>query len=179
MSIRQEKQALRKKVKQLKEAYPLAQKKELSKMICQRIEENKVFQQAKTVMAYWSMDDEVFTHDFVQKWAQHKTIILPVVDGDVLELKKFTGIEAMVSGDRFGIPEPKGELFKDANAIDLIIVPGIAFDVNGNRMGRGKAYYDKLLRSTKAYKMGVCFSFQIFNEVPFDELDVKMDLVIS
>lgn len=87
MSIIQEKQALRKKVKQLKQAYSLAQKKELSLLTCQRIEENEIFQQAKTVMAYWSMDDEVFTHDFVQRWAQHKNIILPVVNGDELELK--------------------------------------------------------------------------------------------
>ncbi len=179
MSIIQEKQALRKKVKQLKQAYSLAQKKELSLLTCQRIEENEIFQQAKTVMAYWSMDDEVFTHDFVQRWAQHKNIILPVVNGDMLELKKYSGIENLVSGDRFGIPEPKGELFSKIEDIDLIIVPGIAFDKDGNRMGRGKAYYDKLLRTSKAYKLGICFPFQIFDSIPYDELDVRMDLVIS
>ena len=178
MTIAEEKQALRKQVRLLKQTYSLAKKRELSKKICQRIEENPVFQQARTVMAYWSMDDEVFTHDFVEKWAEYKNIILPVVNADKLELKQFSGIEDMISGDRFGIPEPKGDLFTNAQEIDLIIVPGIAFDINANRMGRGKAYYDKLLRSTKAYKMGVCFSFQVFDMVPVDELDVKMDLVI-
>ena len=179
MTINQEKQSLRKRVKLLKGAYPLAEKKTISLKICQKIEANDVFQQAKTVMVYWSMDDEVFTHDFVQKWAKHKTMILPVVNDDNLELKKFTGIKDLMAGDRFGIPEPKGELFPKPESIDLIIVPGIAFDINGNRMGRGKAYYDNLLRSSKAYKMGVCFSFQIFEAVPYDELDVRMDAVLS
>ena len=179
MTITQEKQALRKKVKLLKQAYLLAEKKAISQGICQKIEANEAFQQAKTVMMYWSMDDEVFTHDFVQKWAKYKSIILPVVNGDELELKVFSGLENLVSGDRFGIPEPKGELFSKTKNIDLIIVPGIAFDINGNRMGRGKAYYDKLLRASKAYKMGICFPVQIFDTVPYDELDVRMDLVIS
>ena len=179
MTINQEKQALRKKVKLLKQASSLAKKKAISQGICQKIEANKIFQNAKTVMVYWSMDDEVFTHDFVQKWTKYKTIILPVVNGDNLELKRFTGIEDMMAGGRFGIPEPKGALFTATNNIDLIIVPGVAFDKDGNRMGRGKAYYDKLLRASKAYKMGICFPFQIFDAVPFDELDVRMDLVIS
>ncbi|MCK5776849.1 MAG: 5-formyltetrahydrofolate cyclo-ligase [Bacteroidales bacterium] len=156
----------------------MPKKKNLSNRILQQIEETEIFQQAKTVMVYWSMDDEVFTHDFVQKWAKHKTIILPVVNGDQLELKVFSGLQNLISGDRFGIPEPKGELFTAANDIDLIIVPGVAFDNDGNRMGRGKAYYDKLLRASKAYKMGICFPFQIFDTIPYDELDVRMDLVI-
>jgi len=178
MTINERKQLLRKKVRSLKQEYSLAQKKELSKEICHKIETNSVFKNAKTIMAYWSMEDEVFTHDFIQKWAEKKRIILPVVNENNLELKEFNGVDELVSGDKFGIPEPNGQLFENPEKIDLIIVPGIAFDKNGNRMGRGKAYYDKLLRITKAYKLGICFSFQVFDKVPFDKLDVKMDDVI-
>ncbi len=178
MTINKEKQILRKKVKALKHDYSLAQKKEISKEICNKIETNPAFQKAKTIMAYWSMEDEVHTHDFIQKWAKEKQIILPVVNGDKLELKEFEGLNELVAGDRFGIPEPDGQLFQNPENMELIIIPGIAFDKNGNRMGRGKAYYDKLLRNSEAYKLGVCFSFQVFDNIPFDELDVQMDEVL-
>jgi 5-formyltetrahydrofolate cyclo-ligase len=82
-------------------------------------------------------------------------------------------------GENFGIPEPSGELFKDYNEIDLILVPGVAFDIENNRMGRGKAYYDKLLSSLKAFKLGVCFDFQLLQSVPTDEHDIKMDRILS
>lgn len=179
MDIYQEKKELRKKVKELKSQFSLDDKKQLSQDIIYQFEESKIFKEAEIIMAYWSMDDEVFTHDFVEKWAKTKRIILPVVNGDYLDLKEFTGLEKLVAGEHFGIPEPRGPIFSSPEQIELIIVPGVAFDINNNRMGRGKAYYDKLLRTSKAYKIGVCFSFQVFEEVPYDELDVKMDEVVS
>ncbi|MDA3778950.1 MAG: 5-formyltetrahydrofolate cyclo-ligase, partial [Bacteroidales bacterium] len=77
------------------------------------------------------------------------------------------------------ILEPIGETFTDYNSIDIIVVPGVAFDDNMNRLGRGKAYYDKLLHNCKAKKIGICFNFQIINKVPVDKHDITMDLVIS
>lgn len=179
MDIFQQKKALRKQVKELKSQYTVAQKKELSAPILKKIEESAEFQSSKIIMAYWSMDDEVFTHDFVMKWAENKRIILPVVNGNELELKEFKGVDQLVAGENFGIPEPNGPIFENPEQIDMILVPGIAFDIDHNRMGRGKAYYDKLLRASNAYKLGVCFSFQVFEEVPYDELDVKMDELVS
>lgn len=179
MDVFQQKKALRRKVKELKSQYTLAEKKKLSTPILKKIEESAEFQSSNIIMAYWSMDDEVFTHDFVVKWAKEKRIILPVVNGEDLELKEFKGVDELVAGENFGIPEPQGPIFESPEQIQMILVPGVAFDKNNNRMGRGKAYYDKLLRSSKAYKMGVCFCFQLFEEVPYDELDVEMDMIIS
>lgn len=179
MDIFQQKKALRKEVKELKSQYTLEQKKELSISILKKIEESVEFQSSDIIMAYWSMDDEVFTHDFVIKWAEQKRIILPVVNGDELELKEFKGVDKLVAGENFGIPEPNGPIFKYPEQIEMILVPGVAFDIQKNRMGRGKAYYDKLLRASKAYKMGICFEFQTFEEVPYDDLDVCMDEVVS
>ena len=130
-------------------------------------------------MAYWSMDDEVFTHDFLQKYLGKKKIILPVVNGDMLDLKEFVGLSSMEAGESYGISEPTGDIFTEINQIDLIIVPGVAFDVQLNRLGRGKAYYDKLLKESNAYKIGICFDFQLMESVPVDEHDIKMDLLIS
>lgn len=73
-----------------------------------------------------------------------KQILLPVVTGDDLELRVYTGPGDLATG-AYGIEEPTGALFTDYDAIDFIVVPGVAFDRNGNRLGRGKGYYDRLL----------------------------------
>lgn len=122
------------------------------------------------------MDDEVLTHYFIEKWSSHKEIILPVVVEDELELRAYSGTADLVTG-AFGIKEPVGHTFTDYNKIDLAIIPGMAFDHSGNRLGRGKGYYDKLLPKLKATKAGVCFPFQVMDEVPADEFDVKMDMI--
>jgi len=85
----------------------------------------------------------------------------------------------MKKGQSFGILEPEGESFTELQDIDLIIVPGVAFDKNNNRLGRGKAYYDKLLNYVNCHKYGVCFDFQLVPNVPADQHDVKMDKVIT
>lgn len=177
--IDQDKKELRKQIKELKQRVSIEDKKKKSHIIFNRIEQLLEFKTSKTVMVYWSMDDEVQTHDFILKWRKDKIIILPVVKGDELELRIFKGIDNMAIGQSFGISEPIGEKYDKPEDIDLIIVPGIAFDKNNNRLGRGKAYYDKLLEKTKAHKIGVCFDFQLVDYVPTDEHDVKMDLVIS
>ncbi len=148
--------------------------------IWEQISQNRIFQNAKTILLYWSMNDEVCTHDFVQQCiAKNKVVLLPVVEGDNLLLKRFTEINALQKGEQFGIGEPTGEEFTDVGTIDLIIVPGIAFDKRGNRMGRGRGYYDRLLSTNKAYKIGVGFDFQIFDIIPTEVFDVPMDCIVG
>lgn len=178
MSLDDDKKLLRKQVNILKRQYSLEEKKLKSVQIMEKIALLKVFQEAKTVMAYWSMDDEVFTHDFVRKWILEKRILLPSVQGDEMILKEFKGDFDLLPGDRFGIPEPAGDEFLSYETIDLILVPGVAFDRNNNRMGRGKAYYDKFLRNNSVFKLGIAFHFQIFDSIPHDTNDIRMDMVI-
>ena len=177
--IMDEKKALRIEIRQLKRACPLEERRRKSLSVWEAVERDEVFQQAETVLAYWSMDDEVYTHDFVNKWAGSKTLLLPCVKGDELELRYFDGEERLQPGEGYAIPEPVGELFTDWGTIDLILVPGVAFDKSGNRLGRGKGYYDKVLKQTGAYKLGVCFDFQLVERVPVEPHDVKMDRVVA
>ncbi|MFA8432924.1 MAG: 5-formyltetrahydrofolate cyclo-ligase [Marinifilaceae bacterium] len=177
--IDEKKKQIRKEIRRLKSHVALEEKKARSAKILEKVEAILDFQEAKTIMLYWSMEDEVHTHEFVCKWAQKKRIILPCVDGDQLLLKEFKGLDTLVDGDLFGIPEPDGPVFEKPEEIDLILVPGVAFDTKKNRMGRGKAYYDRLLKSVDAFKLGICFDFQLLDEVPVDEHDVKMNLIIS
>lgn len=174
-----EKKALRIEIRQLKRACPLEERRRKSLSVWEAVERDEVFQQAETVLAYWSMDDEVYTHDFVNKWAGSKTLLLPCVKGDELELRYFDGEERLQPGEGYAIPEPVGKLFTDWGKIDLILVPGVAFDKSGNRLGRGKGYYDKVLKQTGAYKLGVCFDFQLVERVPVEPHDVKMDRVVA
>lgn len=179
MDIVSQKKQLRERIKQLKSSLSLQDKREFSERIFNKIEKYQEFIDSKVILLYWSMPDEVQTHDFILKWYKNKTIILPCVKGNNLELKEFEGIENLIPGEAYGILEPKGKIFTQHDKIDLVIAPGIAFDKKNNRMGRGKAYYDKLLVNIDCKKFGICFSFQHIDFVPYDEFDIKMDEVIS
>ena len=144
------------------------------------VEELAVFREARTVLAYYALDDEVCTHDFVQRWAEKKTMLLPKVVGDDLTLHPYINILSMKEG-AFGIMEPCTPQFTDYAAIDLVLVPGVAFDRQGNRLGRGRGYYDRLfghLLPAGVRKVGVCYPFQLVEKVPVEATDVCMDCVI-
>jgi 5-formyltetrahydrofolate cyclo-ligase len=178
-TIDEKKKVLRKKIRELKKQQTSEDKKTASNAIIESVEKQPFFINADTIMVYWSMEDEVLTHEAIKKWHMEKRIILPCVKGDILELREYTGIDSMKEGDFFKILEPQGPLFTELNELDLIIVPGVAFDLHNNRMGRGKAYYDGLLKTTDAYKLGICFDLQLLDYVPADSHDIPMDGIIS
>ena len=133
-----------------------------------------------TILLYNALPDEVPTQALMDELvAQGKTVLLPCVINDTdMELRRYTGPQDLQPGS-FGILEPTGELFTDYDAIDVAIVPGMAFDAEGHRLGRGKGYYDRFLsRVPHLYKIGLCFSWQLVDHVPCDEHDIKMDEVI-
>lgn len=174
-----DKKELRKQIRAAKQAVPFCEKLQRSVGIMQQVELLPRFIEAETVLLYWSMSDEVQTHDFVNRWYDKKRLLLPCVDGDDLRLRQYTGPECLQAGEQFGIGEPTGPEFTDLDKVQLIIVPGVAFDRQGNRMGRGRGFYDRLLKSTpNAYKVGVAFDFQMIDIVPTEPFDVPMDEVI-
>lgn len=150
----------------------------LSDEILSRVEKHPVFQKAQTVLLYYSLPDEVHTHDFIQKWYNRKRILLPVVVKDTLELYTYTGPDKMTIG-AYGIEEPTEGKFNKLKDIDLAIIPGVAFDRRGNRLGRGKGYYDRLLPFlVGTYKLGICFPYQLLESVPTEDFDIRMNEVI-
>ncbi len=178
MDINSRKNELRRLVKLRKKEYSEEKKLAASALIFEQLEQLPEFIEAQTVLLYWSLKDEVQTHDFVLRWYHKKNILLPIVEGDVLQLRKFTGMDCMVEGKVFGIMEPHNGPEADASEIDLGIIPGVAFDISGNRLGRGKAYYDKLLSKHSFPTVGVGFSFQLFDSVPADSRDIPMDKLL-
>jgi 5-formyltetrahydrofolate cyclo-ligase len=175
-----DKKEVRRAIRDLKRAVPFEEKLRRSEAIMHKVELLPQFEQAKTVLLYWSMDDEVQTHSFVERWYREKTLLLPCVDGNDLRLRQYTGPECMVAGEQFGIGEPMGEEFTRLDEIEMIIVPGVAFDRHNNRMGRGRGFYDRLLSSTpSALKVGVAFDFQMLDEIPVEPFDIPMDKVVT
>lgn len=178
-SISDQKKALRKEIRRLKSFADAQTMREGSADIFSQIEALDQFKAAKTILAYWSMPDEVSTHDFVKKWHTQKRILLPLVMGENLELRVFTGMDCMVVGPSFGILEPRNGLPYNNEAIDFAVIPGVAFDLLGNRLGRGRGYYDKLLKHQNTYKVGVAFRFQVVTAVPVDNFDIAMNLIVQ
>ncbi len=167
-------------MRELKRAVTPEEKLRRSETVMRGVEALPEFQRARVVLLYWSMADEVQTHAFVERWYKEKTLLLPCVDGDDLRLRQYTGPECMVAGEQFGIGEPTGEEWTDLDAVELIVVPGVAFDRQNNRMGRGRGFYDRLLKSTpNAVKVGVAYDFQMLDSIPVEPHDVKMDRVIT
>lgn len=173
------KSEFRKEVISLKKKLNSSERIIQSQFIFKKIEQLNCFQNAKTILMYWSLDDEVFTHDFITKWNHKKKILLPVTLKSELELREFRGTHLLKESPLMKLKEPLGKAFTALNDIDLAIIPGLAFDKHNNRIGYGKGYYDKLLTKIITFKIGVCFDFQIFNSIPTTESDIKMDLIIS
>ena len=126
---------------------------------------------------YWSLDDELPTHQFIEKWSANKQIILPAISGEDMILKKYSETKHLITG-KLGISEPAIDGDYDGK-IDLVIVPGIAFDKSKNRLGRGKGFYDRYFNHNEVYKIGICFNFQLLKTIPATLHDVKMDKIIT
>lgn len=175
-----EKKDLRHQVRIMKRQFSAGQLIDMSESVIHDLLVVPQVKKAKTILMYYSLDDEVYTHDAVdQLLKQGKTVLLPVVTSATdMEIRRYTGPQDLQEGF-FNIKEPIGELFTDYPSIDVAVIPGMSFDLQGNRLGRGKGYYDRFLpKIPNAYKIGICFPFQKFPAIPVDEHDIKMDLVL-
>ncbi len=162
-------------------------KDELSREIVARCMSLPEYEQAKTVLFYLDVRSEVRTrNDLDTALASGKKIVVPYcVDGE-LELFHLEQSDELSVG-MYRILEPKPELRTvaskqvDVTEIDLIIVPGVAFDRRGGRTGHGKGYYDKLLEHARPETPFVALAFecQLFDEIPMQDHDVFMDKVIT
>lgn len=148
-----------------------------AKQVFQQLEQTSAFILADKILMYHSLPDELFTHDFLGKWSGRKHFFLPRVNGVNLEILPYEATRLELGA--FHIEEPTGEDLVDPAQIELIIVPAVAYDRRGNRLGRGKGFYDRLLQSTKATKIGIGYDFQLVDEIPAEEHDVPMDIVIT
>ncbi len=172
------KKTLRQLIRQRKAEVPIEERLRLSEILCQKVLSETRWQEAKTVLLYHALPDEVNTSLLLAEALKNgKTVLLPVVNGENLDLKIYTGDTATGS---FAIEEPTGPIFTAYEKVDMAVIPGMAFDKMGNRLGRGKGYYDRTLPLlSRAYKLGLCFPFQLLDSIPAEPHDMRMDAIIS
>ena len=200
------KETLRREIRRLKQQYTPSQLEELSEPIIARLRPHLV--DARVVMAYYSLPDEVNTHQLLDDLvAEGKTVLLPkVLDATTMELRRYTGPHDLAPGP-FGILEPSGSQYSpssfllppssNTSSIDVALIPGVAFDALGHRLGRGRGYYDRFLRTmgtvpsvssaanyggtvpgVRPRLLGLCFDFQKVPSVPVDPTDIPVNQVI-
>ncbi len=178
--MNEEKQKLRREIALQKRQFPATLLDEWSGLIFRRLEQTDLFQKARAIACYHALPGEVQTVSFLERWYQEKLIALPFVEKNELKLLPYQGKESVQRGT-FGIWEPivTPESVSVEKEIDLIIVPGVAFDRQLNRLGRGKGFYDRLLTQLNIPKLGVGFSFQVREQIPVDPFDQKLDMLIT
>lgn len=141
------------------------------------LEQTAAFMLADRILMYHSLPDELSTHEFIRRWSPRKHFYLPRVNGVNLDILPYE--ESKLELGSFHIEEPSGNDTVDAADIEMVVVPAVAYDARGNRLGRGKGFYDRFLASTPAVKVGVGYDFQLLDEIPAEPHDVPMDIVIT
>jgi 5-formyltetrahydrofolate cyclo-ligase len=158
----------------------------LSKKIINRLIDTEYYKNANTIMCYISFGSEINTHEFIRNCIKDgKRIVVPVTFHEPREMKpsQILSFDELEPG-YFNILTPKKEFIRyiDPKEIDLIIVPGAVFDRKGYRIGFGGGYYDRFLAdkiNDKSTKISVAFHLQIIDEVPKEEHDVPVDIIIT
>lgn len=199
------KPAIRKEMRERKQSVSSAALKIMSETVCNRILSHRRILDASVIIAFAPLPDEVAIFPAVRTlYSKGKHILLPRVVSDTeMILCEYKGDDSLEVG-AYGISEPTGapvdweellagdKLHVAADDVEyssvqdafisssvVAIVPGMAFDSSGHRLGRGKGYYDRMLAKCRPYAIGVAYSFQIIDAVPFDEHDISMQEIIT
>lgn len=162
---------------------------DLSERICKKLCQLDIILNANNIMCYVSFGNEVHTHELIKKWlTEGKQVSVPCVVNDekhanCMHAVKINSFDELKVSGKYGILEPP---LLDCNIlnpdmIDVVIVPGCAFDINKNRMGFGAGYYDRYMGnvSSNCKKVGICFDFQVIDKIPVDEYDVPLDMLVT
>lgn len=175
------KQALRKQMRAVRSALPESARDSRSSEIAKRVLTLPELVNARTVLAFASIRNEVRTRDIMNAaWADGKRVALPRVVGDVLALHIVEADTATIEG-AFSVPEPDAAAPQlEPSEVDFALVPALAVDPRGFRIGYGGGYYDKLLPLLeRACSCALAYDFQLIPEVPELPFDATVDLVVT
>ncbi|NLK00858.1 MAG: 5-formyltetrahydrofolate cyclo-ligase [Clostridia bacterium] len=177
------KEEIRKTIDQIRTAMSKNEVEVKSAKIEERLYGTQHYQSAVTIMTYVSFHNEVGTRNIMSAcFDDGKNVVVPICGPNYTLLPvKIKGFEDLEPGT-MGILEPtKKKVIVDINRLDLILVPGIAFDRMGNRVGYGLAYYDRFLKkfSPSTVKIALAYDFQVVPSVPHEKHDQVVDLIIT
>jgi len=171
------KEAIRARIKARKSLLSQSERIEAARKVFDLVEHTAAFMLADNILMYHSLADELSTREFIDRWHTRKHFYLPRVNGVNLDILPYDRSRMHLGA--FNIEEPDGDDVADIADIELVIVPGVAYDRRGNRIGRGRGFYDRLLHDTSAVTMGVAYSCQLCDDIEPDPHDVPVHYVIT
>lgn len=188
-SSKEVKRDLRKQVLSVRSRLSREEVADKSRRIFKRLTELPRYHSSRWIMAYMDFNNEVLTREFIGTClSSNRRVAVPrVVDegekGKCLWACEIRDLESDLEAGTYGILEPKKDRLRriDPCLLDLIVVPGVVFDLRKNRIGYGAGYYDRLLHSvgSQCLKAGVAFELQLVENVPVEEHDIPMDILIT
>lgn len=194
-----EKRNIRKRILSLRNEMPLKHREENSNKILHILYGTERYKEAKAILAYVDYQSEVITTPLIIRAStENKQVFAPRVAGEEMEFYRISGMEDLAEGYK-GIREPicgagfmdgicaykalKEKALVEAKGV-LMLMPGAAFDRDGHRIGYGKGFYDRYLKlltdaGINAYKIALCYECQLLSEVPYENHDISVDMVIT
>lgn len=174
---------LRKQLRQVLAQMPADFRQQKSRAICRYVLDSDDYKKASVVMAFLSMPEEVDTTPILlDAWRHGKTVAVPQVAWEKHDMipVKIHSLDDGFSIDKKGLRNPTAGTPVPFEEIDIVITPGLGFDRQGNRLGRGGAYYDRFFASDRlrASKIALAFCEQIVDKLPQDKTDVPMDILV-
>ncbi|WP_252236928.1 5-formyltetrahydrofolate cyclo-ligase [Clostridium sp. CH2] len=184
MTIMEDKKKLRREILKLRKEIDSEEKKNFDNIIHNKFLKSKFYSQCKNIFVYISYDSEIDTKTLIRRALKDgKNIYVPRTNYEtkLMEAIRIVSLENLTE-DEHGILEPKeNELATNLDNIDLIIMPGVAFDKNGGRMGYGGGFYDRYLNKCKKdiHKISLAYDFQVVGCIPMDKHDIRIDYIIT
>ncbi len=181
MSVAASKHALRTQVRRVRKELAPEEVRSASARIQRRVADLAAFKTARVVGCYVALPHEVQTAKLMEKaWASGKKVCVPAreTQGGDYRMAWLERGEATARGS-YRIPQPAEFRPAPVRDIDLVIVPAVAFDRRGRRLGHGGGHYDRLLAGCRGLKVGLAFEVQIVDSIPTEHLDIPVDLVVT
>jgi 5-formyltetrahydrofolate cyclo-ligase len=173
-----EKEQLRQTMREEAKRHSAEERTEASRRICECIRAQEIWKSARTVLLFVPTLHEP---DIWRLLADRKRVCLPAFNAKLgsYEPREIEDENDLLIG-QFGIREPKPTRpLAEIGTLELVLAPGVAFALDGTRLGRGKGYYDRLLEKARVPKIGICFDWQILTRIPQDGHDVLMDYLAT
>lgn len=179
-----DKKKIRRQIKEQVLSLGAEQQRLQSEAVMARLRGIVAERQPRVVALFSPLGDEVQIAPLADSLADACRIVLPRVgdrEDGTPEMEFFDYMPSALASGAYGISEPQGERICPAGQIDLMVVPGVAFTPAGDRLGRGKGYYDRYLarEGFRAYTVGVCYACQVCEALPTEQYDRRVDLVVA
>jgi len=176
-----DKRELRARMRVMRQGFPPEKQRLASQAVHERLKESAPYREARCVMAYIAVRGELSLAPVMKDLLERGCMLaLPRCEAPgVMTARRITSLSQLTEG-AYGHLEPDASCeILDPAKLDLILVPGTAFDDGGGRLGQGGGYYDRFLPQTKALRVGVCHGFALKAHVPADAHDQRMDMIIT